>query len=175
MRPPKHNAHISLVGTILIMWLMVGYVYLLNPPEPVNTSGWEQATMEIPTQAGELSPLAMSDERNNLRLTLELEKDRFLAAEPVVVIARLSGSDYLQHRAALASLLIENGTQILGPLTFIERPDSCDFIVHILHNPATGLPLPAGKYKVVVQAGADLVAAVSFEVAASANHLAYQH
>ncbi|MCK5790391.1 MAG: hypothetical protein ACPGZU_00555 [Ketobacter sp.] len=36
MKPPKQNAYVSLIGTILIMWLMVGYVYLLTPLDTIT-------------------------------------------------------------------------------------------------------------------------------------------
>lgn len=173
MRPPKLNAHISLIGTILIMWLMVGYVYLLTPLEPVDSKSSEAQETVLPLKNA-TPHVRESDQVDGERLTVELEKGRFQPREPVLVVVRLSGPRAMTRPANLASLLIENETQILGPVTFTKKPDSQDYICHIVTNPATGQPLPAGIYKVVVRANANLVAAVTFEVAAPPIHLAYQ-
>jgi len=174
MKPPKQNAHVSLIGTILIMWLMVGYVYLLNPVEtlPSQKSDTTQASR---SGTSAVSAMQSSDESGAARLSLLLEKDHYRPQEPVRVVAQLSGLEIDSINSSLASLLIEDDIQVLGPVTFIRQQVSGDYVTNITLNPATGLPLTKGSYKVVVRAGTDLVAAVAFQVESANGRVAFQH
>jgi len=157
------------------MWLMVGYVYLMTPLEPIvsKRQGLQAGYEGTPDAA--LQHLEMTDSVAGMSLTVELEKSRFQPSEAVVVIAHISGVSDDQEHSELASLLIENGTQVVGPVVFTRRPGSHGYVGRVKGNPITGLPLAPGRYQVVVRVGADLVAAVTFEVAASDVQVAFQH
>ena len=153
------------------MWLMVGYVYLLTPLETLPSS----VTQQIP-EAAKVSlkgHLRNTAQAGDACLLLETVKSHYQLQEPVVVVAHLSGLP--QHRVdtTLASLLIEDDIQVLGPISFYRQADSGEYIARITSNPATGMPLGIGTYKVVVRVGPDLVAAVPFKVLAVPERIAY--
>lgn len=77
MITPKHDAHISLIGTILIMWLMVGYVYFLTPLEPIVSKKQELQAGSEGMPAAAVQHLEMTDSVGGMSLTVELEKSRF--------------------------------------------------------------------------------------------------
>ena len=153
------------------MWLMVGYVYLLTPLEtlPSPTSEPNPEDIKVSVKGSLLNTAQVGD----ACLLLETVKSHYLPEEPLVVVAHLSGLP--QHRVdtTLASLLIEDDIQVLGPISFARQADTGEYIARITSNPATGMPLGIGTYKVVVRVGPDLVAAVPFEVLAVPDQIAY--
>ncbi len=157
------------------MWLMVGYVYFLTPLEPIVSKRQELQAGSEGMPAAAIQHLEMTDSVGGMSLTVELEKSRFQPSEAVVVMAHISGVGDDREHSELASLLIENGTQVVGPVLFTRRPGSQGYVGRVMGNPMTGLPLAPGSYQVVVRVGADLVAAVTFEVAASGVQVAFQH
>ncbi|RLT96751.1 hypothetical protein [Ketobacter sp.] len=172
MKAPKPNTYVSLIGTILIMWLMVGYVYLLTPLDTLPSAAERQLSQENPLPAKAL--LHSTARVGDASLQLLTVKPQYQAREPVVVVAQLSGVPRDQVETTLASLLIEGDIQVLGPIAFARHSLSGEYIARITDNPATGLPLAAGTYKVVVRVGTDLVAAVPFQVQAETGELAWQ-
>ena len=174
MKPPKQNAHVSLIGTILIMWLMVGYVYLLNPLETLPS----QKGNALPTSrpgGSAVRAMQSSDVSGEARLSLQLAQDHYRLQEPIRVVVQLSGLEMDTINSSLSSLLIEDDIQVLGPITFTHQHATGEYVSSITVNPATGLPLTSGSYKVVVRAGTDLVAAVAFKVEPQSGRMAFQH
>lgn len=153
------------------MWLMVGYVYLLTPLETLPSPSTPQITEDVKISVKD--SLRNTAQAGDACLLLETVKSHYQLQEPVVVVAHLSGLP--QHRVdtTWASLLIEDEIQVLGPISFYRQADTGEYIARITSNPATGMPLGIGTYKVVVRVGPDLVAAVPFEVLAAPERVAY--
>ena len=172
MKPPKQNTYLSLIGTIVIMWLMVGYVYLLTPLETLPSMNKQPSPVDVRVPAK--ANLQNSARVGDASLMLETVKSHYQPQEPVVVLAHLAGLSQDKVESTLASLLIEGDIQVLGPITFSRNRANGEFVARILFNPATGQPLMAGSYKVVVRVGTDLVAAVAFEIAGLPEQLAWQ-
>lgn len=154
------------------MWLMVGYVYLLTPletlPSPSAPPFPEAAKVTVKES------LHNRAQAGDACLLLETVKSHYQLQEPVVVVAHLSGLPRHRVDTTLASLLIEGDIQVLGPISFYRQPETGEYIARITRNPASGMPLGIGSYKVVVRVGPDLVAAVPFEVSAQAGKLAWR-
>ncbi|MEE2730674.1 MAG: hypothetical protein VYA55_07605 [Pseudomonadota bacterium] len=177
MKAPKPNTYVSLIGTILIMWLMVGYVYLLTPLDTIPSPALPQASLGSPVPAKAL--LHTTARVGDASLQLQTIKPQYRLREPVVVTAQLNGLSQDLVDTTLASLLIEGDIQVLGPIRFARKAvlgkrGAGEYVAHITDNPATGLPLEPGTYKVVVRVGTDLVAAVPFQVAGATQKLAWQ-